>query len=164
MDTKSLLAGLSLLTAGCATIFSGTSQNVTVQSTPAGARARVMIDGAVANEIATPAVVKLAKGQKVTIEVSAEGYMPARIDLEKSINGWYWVDVFTLNLVGIAVDLGTGAWANYDDQVFVTLTKVPVGNEEGRSPAVYVAVDLKNANTGRWERGLLPLQPAQAGP
>ena len=100
-----LLTGcLAVPVAGCATIMHGTKQQVSISSTPTGAR--VTIDSAEAGQ--TPIVVELRRKDRHAIQVDLEGYQPYVIVTTRGTSGWVWGNIIFGGLIGLAVDAITG--------------------------------------------------------
>lgn len=84
---------------GCASIVSGTTQSVAINST-AGARYAVIDrNGAQVAAGNTPAQVDLNRGMgyfktgSYKINIRKPGYHPRTIDISPSVNGWYWANL-----------------------------------------------------------------------
>lgn len=92
---------------GCATVASGGGgdQTVKVVSDPPGAT--VVIDGQPVGT--TPAEVKLGRKTSHTVEVSAPGYETTRLAVNSEFNPWVIGNVVFGGIIGIVVDLATGA-------------------------------------------------------
>ena len=106
-----LLTVMCLLMASCATIFSGTSQSIQINSEPEGAA--IWLDGfevgvtPAAIEVEKPA---MAKDKRITLKL--EGYKDRNFVLKKSFDMVTLLNLFTGN-IGFAVDLLTGALWEY---------------------------------------------------
>lgn len=104
----------------CATIFTGTSQNIHFNSEPKGAR--IIINGLEMGR--TPASIKLSKPgfSNTTVTLRLESYEDRTFILDKSFNV-----ISVINFLGIfpwVIDLATGAFMNYSpDGYDVTLGK-----------------------------------------
>jgi hypothetical protein len=97
---------VTLASAGCATIFSGTTDTVTVTSDPDGA---TVTDRATPDTYSTPAAIKMSKRSRHVLTVSMDGYESQIVSLRRDTNvGWWIADALTLGL-GNAIDAGTGA-------------------------------------------------------
>ena len=113
---------LSILgTTGCASITSGTTQSVFVNSSPSGAN--VEVDGLQAT---TPAKLELKRNQAShNVRVTKEGYEPANVSIGRKFNPWVagnllWGHGF---LVGVVVDfVSGGAWDLDTDRIDLTLS------------------------------------------
>ena len=110
------------LNTGCATITTGSSQSIAVSSTPSDAIAT--IDGL---QIRTPGQVTLKKGSVYAVKVEKEGYEPNQVQLERSFNGAFvlnilWGPLIVPLVLGTLIDLITGAvWNISPESVHVTL-------------------------------------------
>ncbi len=78
----SLVISFMAMVSGCATVIKGTTQSVTIDSSPQGAE--VSIDGAYVGM--TPLTIKLAKNKKETITVKKKGYRTVSRDMTKSFD------------------------------------------------------------------------------
>ena len=100
---------------GCTTILGSNPQRVTVNSSPPGAT--VSLNGAPAGQ--TPTAVMLDKKQTYTLEVTRAGSTPSNVLLAKSVDPLFFVNV--LFLPGFVVDLVTGTYQKYPDDVMTAL-------------------------------------------
>lgn len=110
---------LACLCVSCATIVSGSTQDVTFVSDPEGATVRV--DGLPVGR--TPLTVSLDTGKSHTVELSKEGYETQYATLSRSVSGgWIVADIFLTGCIGIVVDLVTGSiYKLKPDNVYVQL-------------------------------------------
>lgn len=107
---RTCLCAAALVFAGCATIFSGTSDDITFRSEPSGAQ--VMIDGIMVGT--TPVTVPVDRpgldDSRVTVQL--DGYEPRTFELDKEFNTVSILNVFVWP--GFIVDALTGALFKYD--------------------------------------------------
>ena len=88
-----IIFGICILVifSGCATVFTGTSQQMSITSEPAGAN--VMIynrnNNQLVNNIQTPAIVRLPKNKSYRFVVEKEGYQQIRKELKSELNPWF---------------------------------------------------------------------------
>ncbi len=140
-----LLVGVSA--SGCATIFTGTHDEVTIRSEPEGAT--IYIDGL--EEGQTPATLDIKRPgvTKTEVTLRLDGYEPTTFVLRKEFNA-----VSVINLACVlcwAVDVATGAVTKYRPSGYdVEL------DPEGRA---YRMNDLPRDEQGRY---LLPEEGEQA--
>ena len=118
---KSIFAILiiSLLMTSCATIFTGTKDRITFNSTPAGAT--IYKDGV--EQCKTPCALRVKRSLGDTeMEYKLDGYETRLITLDKEFN---IVSVINLgNLLGWGIDALSGAVMKYDRKVYdITLSK-----------------------------------------
>jgi len=138
--------GMAIWVAGCATIIHGTSQDVSITSTPAGASVKVdkMSRGN------TPVVVNLSRGNAHVVEIEHAGYEPFEMAIRKTVSGWVWGNIIFGGLIGLGVDAITGGLYNLTpDQVAAELSKEGVGFLYGED-TIYITVVLKPDPD--WER------------
>lgn len=121
------LAGI-LLTSGCASIVGGNSYEVTLTSSPAEAQFVITNrNGRVIHNGTTPATVPLAsssgyfKSASYRVVFTKDGFQQSVVDLEGSVNQWYFGNLFLASVVGLLiVDPVTGAmWELPEEQSVV---------------------------------------------
>jgi hypothetical protein len=110
---------------GCASVTRGTTENISISSTPAGATAEVTgLD--IPTACVTPCVVQAKRNADITVTVSKEGYEPRVIPLTKEVPGTgaagFAGNLLLGGLVGMGVDAATGAALDHKpNPVIVTL-------------------------------------------
>ncbi|MEA2837286.1 MAG: hypothetical protein QOD89_1836 [Bradyrhizobium sp.] len=126
MITKLLLAAAVVMPClGCASATRGTTENISIASTPPGAKADVSgLDNPTA--CVTPCVVQAKRNADITISISKEGYEPQVIPLTKEVAGagaaGFAGNVLVGGVVGMGVDAVTGAAMDHKpNPVTVTL-------------------------------------------
>jgi len=122
MKNKIILCSLaiSLLTTSCATIISGSKQNVKFSSNPTAAT--IFVDEVQVG--ITPFEIKLARGNEHSVMIKLEGYQTYQTTLTKKLNGWFFGNILIGGLIGIIVDPITGAMYNLSpDQISAEMTK-----------------------------------------
>ena len=130
--------------AGCATIVSGTTQGIRIESEPPGAD--VLLDGE--NKGVTPIQIKVSRKQtSAVIRVEKTGYAPASVPLTRGTNGAItWDFVFggiqlvnqgagtgqrvvsaaVLSIGTLAIDLmAGGAYTQKPDRIHIALRALP---------------------------------------
>lgn len=107
----------------CATVMKGSSQDITVTSTPDGASCQVAKGAAqVATIPSTPAIVKLNRGSEdTTVTCTKPGFDRTAVTMTSSFNGATFGNILLGGVVGVVVDASTGANYTYQDKVNVTL-------------------------------------------
>ncbi|HKJ33996.1 MAG TPA: PEGA domain-containing protein [Balneolales bacterium] len=109
-----LLAGFIISLNGCATLFKGTSDNVHMSSSPAGAK--VFVNGELMGT--TPVKLKLKSSETYHIEFKKKGYATKVYNLTNHVGaGWIVLDVLG-GLVPIIVDAATNSWYKLDQTHF----------------------------------------------
>jgi hypothetical protein len=133
-----LAAAIAGPCAGCASVTRGTTENISISSTPSGATAEVTgLD--VPTACVTPCVVQAKRNADITVTVNKEGYEPQIIPLTKEIPGTgaagFAGNVLLGGLVGMGVDAATGAAMDHKpNPVIVTLQPVAPQPRRPRPP------------------------------
>jgi len=147
MKKTFLIAGITiaLLLSSCASIVSGSKQNINFNSTPSGAT--VWVDDV--NLGVTPVIAQLErikKKQKDKIEL--QGYKPYELILNRKTNGWIWGNILFGGIIGIIIDASSGAMYRLTpDQIEAQLANGVVMN---RKNDTYIGVVMTaDAN---WEK------------
>ncbi len=111
----SSLTALVFLTS-CASIFTGTTQSILVETQPAGADCQVSKGSAVIGEVqSTPGYVRVSRGS-LGLEIACRkpGYALAQTSQPTQMEAWVFGNVLIGGLIGVAIDFGTGAAYRYD--------------------------------------------------
>lgn len=128
---------IALLTTSCATIVSGSKQNVKFSSNPS--TATIFIDEVEVGK--TPFEIKIARKSEHSVMIKLEGYQTYETKLTKKFNAWYIGNILFGGLIGIIIDPITGAMYNLSpDQVNAQMHKGTAFRSNGKD--VYVAVAL----------------------
>ena len=99
-----LIATVSVVVAGCATIMHGSSQEIAIASQPTGAK--VTVDN---KELGvTPVTSKLARKGAHRITVTLDRDQPYDLTTTRHTSGWVWGNIVFGGLIGLAVDAITG--------------------------------------------------------
>ena len=140
---------------GCATIIKGTSQDISIQSNPSGAKVTVKTTGGV--EVwsgVTPASAKLSKKKEYVVTVQLNGYKDATVQVTQSFEAWTIGNLFCGSVIGLIVDAVGGAmWKLEPDQIMVTMATASLENGETRLYAVFYALD----NEGQLRSMAIPM-------
>ena len=109
---KLILLMTILMMTSCATIFTGTSEMITINSNVDDAT--VKFDGMKMGK--TPLNYKVKKSFKGIVTVEAEGYEEERFQLQKSFNAISLLNLLTgpFFLAGAIIDLATGSINKFD--------------------------------------------------
>jgi len=114
------LCGVTVLLTACATIMQGKRQDLSIASTPPGAR--VLVDG---SEIGTtPFVTALRRKDKHVVRVELAGYQSFELALTRMTSGWVWGNLLFGGIPGLAIDaISGGMYKLKPEQVQATLTQ-----------------------------------------
>ena len=108
-----VLAAAALAAAGSATVIKGTSQPVTIMTTPSNAQ--VFVDNKPVGM--SPLTINISHADHV-VSASMPGYVPGYARLTTSFSGWALMNVFT-GFVTIIVDAITGSIATLDQSTVI---------------------------------------------
>jgi hypothetical protein len=113
---------------GCASVTRGTTENISISTTPSGAQADIAgLD--IPTACVTPCVVQAKRNADVTVTISKEGFEPQIIPLTKEIPGTgaagFAGNILLGGPIGMGVDAVTGAATDHKpNPVIVTLQPV----------------------------------------
>ena len=99
-----LTVGLCVLTAGCATVTTGTTDVITMSSVPEGAT--IEVDG---RTYQTPVSVTLSRTRSYDVVIRKDGYLPAHRVISRVGNTATEGNLLVGGIVGILTDQSTGA-------------------------------------------------------
>jgi len=108
---------------GCASIFDGTSQRISVNTNPTGARCTFWRNGALIGDIAaTPGTLTVEKSrQELVIVCDKPGYTASTYVNRSGLAGMAWANILTAGLTW-AVDTSRGADNKYESDVNLALS------------------------------------------
>jgi hypothetical protein len=116
---------------GCASMISGSTQEVKVSTNPVGATVYIGTigsDGTLLNRRAvgvTPLTVALPR-KDGGMDVEKAGYLPQQVNLTTKMNPMVWGDIIMLSPLSTSVDTSTGAAKEYDPgEYMIDLKPVP---------------------------------------
>jgi len=109
---------------GCASIASGTSQQIVVNTNPPGATCEFVREGNVIAKLATPGDVTIRRTKHdILLKCSKEGYQQATYYNNSGIEEWTYGNAIIGGLTGWGIDSATGSDNRYDG--YVNMTMVP---------------------------------------
>lgn len=108
---------------GCATLTTGNSQSITIDTKPQGATCTLTRDGkAVAVVNPTPGTVSVDKSKyDISVICMKEGFQDGATVCPSSLQGMTFGNILFGGLIGIAIDAGTGAMNKYPSMLTVAL-------------------------------------------
>lgn len=110
MKNQIILAVMLLSLTGCATIFTGSRQNVKINSFPSGAG--IFLNGDSLG--VTPGTVRLKKGfNDKVLSLRKPGYLTKEFNVETSFNPITLLDIVVGVIIGGGIDAATGAMMHY---------------------------------------------------
>lgn len=132
-----LLVG-SLLSLSCGAVFKGSTQNITVQSSPPSS---LKVSGS-EMEYNSPTVLKLDRNKNYVLTFSKTGYDKATFEIKRHVSGGIVVLDILFGLVGVIVDAATGSWYNLEPKT-ITIGLSKISMIEGPEK-IEIAVNSKN--------------------
>lgn len=128
---------LTLLVSSCATIISGSKQNIKFSSNPS--TATIFIDEVEVGK--TPFEMKLARKSEHSVMIKLDGYQTYETKLTKKFNAWYIGNIVFGGLIGIIVDPITGAIYNLSpDDISAQMNKGTAFKSNGKD--IYIAITM----------------------
>lgn len=142
MPYRLALIVVALTTSGCATIFSGTTQNVAIRTTPGASYAITNTEGqriAGGNTSGTHTLQRGAgyfSAQAYKLRINKTGYQGRTIDIDPGLNPWYIANLLLGGLLGmVIIDPITGAmFSLHPDNIDVQLEPLAGTIEVPRAP------------------------------
>ena len=138
--TKTIIScsfALTLLVSSCATIISGSKQNIKFSSNPS--TATIFIDEVEVGK--TPFEMKLARKSEHSVMIKLDGYQTYETKLTKKFNAWYIGNIVFGGLIGIIVDPITGAIYNLSpDDISAQMNKGTAFKSNGKD--IYIAIAM----------------------
>ncbi|WP_413533022.1 PEGA domain-containing protein [Empedobacter brevis] len=133
-----LFGGLFSLTS-CATIISGSKQNVSFTSNPS--KATVYINESEIGK--TPIETKLERKKNYNVKIVLEGYEPFETKLTKKFNAWYIGNILFGGIIGLVIDPITGAMFKLTpQQIEAEMAQGTVFKQKGNDIYFTVKLDI----------------------
>jgi len=128
------LVALAIASSGCATVVGGTTQEVFVETDPAGAECKVDRLGANVGVVKpTPGRVNVSRSKEtMVVSCTLDNYEQANETLSSKFTGATLGNVLLGGIVGIAVDAASGANNKYPERVTVIMTPASFPSEATR--------------------------------
>ncbi|MBK7444882.1 MAG: PEGA domain-containing protein [Ignavibacteria bacterium] len=93
-----IFLAISIFLYGCGTIWNGTSDKISINSTPSSAAVTIKNEnGAMVNTGKTPMTIKLSKKHDYTVAINLNGYKEQVVNVNSSLNAlWLLGNIFLL--------------------------------------------------------------------
>lgn len=112
----------SMFLSSCCSIVNGRHDEIEIRSSVPGSS--VFVDGV--EKAKTPCTVDVKRTDTHSIEIKKDGYHPYQAETSTSGSWWLLGNVVAGGLIGVFVDICTGAWADVTpDEIDATLTPIP---------------------------------------
>lgn len=146
---------LGLASSACATIISGTTQDLYIDSEPKGASCKIDRQGATVGMVnPTPGKVNVPRHKdNIVVACSLDGYEQSNEVLASSFTGATFGNLLLGGFVGVVIDASSGANNKYPERIVVVMTPSTFPNDGARD-AYYAALrqrleDAANAEIKR---------------
>jgi uncharacterized protein YceK len=141
---------------GCASIMHGSKQEISFESTPAGASVEVFdARGASFGACMTPCKLDLKRKNEYKVVFSKSGYQSVELLLDRGSDGWIWGNILFGGVIGLIVDFSNGSAYKLKPEHLSTVLPAAAQTydfdvEDGEQ---VVIIDIDDLTTG--ERGKL---------
>jgi len=142
MNKKTILLApvLALLASGCASVMSGTEQDIAVHTNPEGAECILTREDQELAKIVTPDTVKVSKlKHDIYVNCLMDGFHESKAHINSGTQGSVFGNMILGGGIGWAIDSARGADNKYADVVIVTMVPLAQAVPE----AVNIGVDGK---------------------
>jgi hypothetical protein len=149
MKRSFIAAAVIVSLSGCASIFNGQTQAVSIQSVPEGAA--VSVSNRAGEKIhsgPTPVTLTLKRGagyfksEVYTLSFSKDGFEPKEVTITGSMSGWYIGNILFGGVIGmLAVDPVTGGMYIFPETVTETLQAAAAKTSEAQGSLKVVSTD-----------------------
>jgi hypothetical protein len=131
------VAALGIALSGCATIIDGTSQSVSVNTTPEGGASCALTNSQGTWYLTSPGSTTVHK-TKTDLDVTCTkpGYKPGHVVAISHFTGKTAGNILAGGVIGIGVDAASGANYKYDSPIDVPLGEREMGQAPAAAPAV----------------------------
>lgn len=110
---------------GCATIISGSGQDIAVNSSPVEGAECVLHNSEGTWRLTTPGKTHVDKSKSdIRLTCSKAGYQDTAQVVPSGLEGWTFGNIVLGGLIGFGVDASTGAINDYPEKVTVQMTPV----------------------------------------
>lgn len=131
------IVALSVMLGGCASVTRGTTENISISSTPSGVEA-VVSGLEVPTTCTTPCAVVAKRSADITITFEKEGYQSQTVQLTKEVSGTgaagFAGNLLAGGLIGMGVDAATGAATDHKPNPVIVTMQPSVPHAAPRAP------------------------------
>ena len=103
---RTSLMSILIIMTSCATIMTGSKQEIIIKSSPSGAVVKINNK----NIGITPITTRLSKNIKnQLVKIELDGYQPYEINITREFNAWYIGNLIFGQIIGLIIDAADGA-------------------------------------------------------
>ncbi len=149
-------------TFGCATILTGTSTPVSINSSPGSAKVEIeRLDGVPIEQGLTPMTATLAKGKEYKVTISLDGYEAETVQVLKGgLEGAVFANLLCGGIPGLLIDgMGGAMYKLEPNSINVMLKQVTA--QEGEGSVLYAFLTVVDED-GRPQHGAVEMAPVAA--
>ena len=140
-----------LLSGGCASIVSGTSQTLAFDSNPQGADCTLTREEVRIGSTTTPGSVVVQKDKHdILVVCNKDGYHEASNVLDSDVEGMTFGNLIIGGVVGWIIDSSTGADNKYDEHITVTLLPDPDSDDADKQKDGTMSPTIPMARKGTY--------------
>ena len=123
---------LSVLLTSCASIMTGSTDNVTIESIPSGA----FFTTNTGSSGHTPQMISVPASQDLVVEYKKNGYEPQSAILKSRMSGWIVGNVIFGGFIGLAIDIVNPDARTHDKSLSVQLVQRDPSEVEAEEPRI----------------------------
>ncbi|MFK4506886.1 PEGA domain-containing protein [Bradyrhizobium daqingense] len=131
------IVALSVMLGGCASVTRGTTENISISSTPSGVEA-VVSGLEVPTTCTTPCAIVAKRSADITITFEKEGYQSQTVQLTKEVSGTgaagFAGNLLAGGVIGMGVDAATGAATDHKPNPVIVTMQPTVPRAAPRAP------------------------------
>ena len=149
-------------TVGCATILTGTSVPVSINSSPGSAKVEIKrLDGVPIDQGLTPMTARLAKGKEYRVTISLDGYEAETVQVLKGgLEGAVFANLLCGGIPGLLIDgMGGAMYKLEPNSINVMLKQVTA--QEGEGAVIYAFLTIAD-DEGRQHHGAVEMTATSA--
>lgn len=129
LNTFAAVAALGIALSGCATIIDGTTQSVSVNTTPEEGASCTVVNSQGTWYVTSPGSTTVHKSKTdLDVTCTKSGYKPGHLIAASHFTGKTAGNIIAGGIVGVGVDAASGANFHYDSPITVPLGERAMGS------------------------------------
>lgn len=133
--SRAVIAALGLSLAGCATMVTGSSEDIAVLTPPVAGASCVLSNAEGSWTVVTPTVAHVQRGHDdMQVKCTKPGYQEAQATIPSNFEDWTIGNVATVG-IGVAVDAYTGAIDQYPHSIQIPMQPAPATQAPDAAPS-----------------------------
>lgn len=136
MNRAAALAAIGLVIGGCATVTTGTTQPINIESEPQAADCTLTREGVTLGMVTTPAPITIKRhASTVHVVCKKAGYEDGRVVMNSRYETASSGNFLLGGVLGVMVDASSGASSRYESNVLVRLTALSAADQKIQAAA-----------------------------